>query len=185
MMKITVRTLYKNLLALYPRSFRERFAESMEQTFNDLCNEQKRTDRSLFVFALEMFIETGIGIVKEHMLRIGQENKMKTISKDIGSAAIISFIIVLPLAILEALNNSVTRENAFGLMLLFGLMWLLPTAFIVIFISMLRSVRAGNTLMAKPMILLFRVASLVLIATVWGWGLIDQLPCFLGVPNCD
>lgn len=110
---------------------------------------------------------------------------MKTITKDLGLGAIISFIIVLPLAILEALNNSVTRENASGLVLLFGVMWLLPTAFVVIFIPMLRSVRAGNTLMAKPMSLLFRVASLVLIATVWGWGLIDQLPCFLGVPNCD
>ena len=110
---------------------------------------------------------------------------MKTITKDLGSAAIISFIIVLPLAILEALNNSVTRENAFGLILLFGVLWLLPTAFIVILRSIMRSVRAGNTLMAKPIILLFRVASLVLIATVWGWGLFDQLPCFLGVPNCD
>ena len=112
-------------------------------------------------------------------------NKMKTITKDLGSAAIISFIIVLPLAILEALNNSVTRENASGLVLLFGVLWLLPAAFIVIFIPMLRSVRAGDTLKAKPVILLLRVASLVLIATVWGWGLIDQLPCFIGVPNCD
>lgn len=185
MTRITVRKLYKNLLALYPRSFRERFAESMEQTFNDLCNDQKRRDRSLFIFALGMFIETGIGIVKEHMVRISERNKMKTITKDLGSAAIISLIIVLPFAILEALNNGVTRENASGLILLFGVLWLLPTAFIVIFIPMLRSVRAGNTLMARPITLLFRVASLVLIATVWGWGFIDQLPCFLGIPNCD
>ena len=185
MTRITVRTLYKNLLALYPRSFRERFAESMEQTFNDLCNEQKRRDRSLFVFALGMFIETSIGMLKEHTLRIDQENKMKTISKDLAWAAMISFLMVLPLAILEALNNSVTKENASGLVLLFGVLWLLPTAFIVILRPLMRSVRAGNTLLAKPIILLFRVASLVLIATVWGWGLIDQLPCFLGVPNCD
>ena len=110
---------------------------------------------------------------------------MKAITKDLGIAAIISFIIVLPLAILEVLNNGVTTENAFGLVLLFGVLWLLPTAFLVIFIPMLRSVRAGNMLMAKPIILAFRVASLALIATVWAWGLIDQLPCFLGVPNCD
>ncbi len=132
-----------------------------------------------------MFIETGRGIVEEHLLRISEGNKMKTITKDLGLAAVISFILVLPLAILEALNNGVTRENAFGLILLFGVMWLLPTAFIVILRSIMRSVRAGNTLMAKPVNLFFSVASLVLIATVWGWGLIDQLPCFLGVPNCD
>jgi hypothetical protein len=108
---------------------------------------------------------------------------MKTITKDLGIAAIISFIIVLPLAILEGVNNTITRENVSGLILLFGVMWLLPTAFIVILMSMMR--KAGNTHMSKPMILLLRVASLVLIATVWVWGIIDQLPCFLGVPNCD
>ena len=43
---------------------------------------------------------------------------MKTITQDFASAAIISFIIVLPFAILEALNNGVTRENAFCLILL-------------------------------------------------------------------
>ncbi len=145
----------------------------------------RKRNRSLFVFALGMFIETGIGIVKEHMLRISQGNKMKTVTKDLGSAAIISFILVLPLAILEALNNSITRENASGLILLFGVMWLLPTVFIVLLRSIIRTVRAGATLMAKPIFLLFKVVSLVLIATVWGWGLIDQLPCFLGVPNCD
>jgi hypothetical protein len=38
----TVRALYKKLLGLYPRAFRERLGESMEQTFNDLCNERKQ-----------------------------------------------------------------------------------------------------------------------------------------------
>ena len=35
----TVPALYKKLLGLYPRGFRERLGESMQQTFNDLCNE--------------------------------------------------------------------------------------------------------------------------------------------------
>ena len=38
----TAHTLYKKLLALYPRGFRERLGESMEQTFNDLYNEKSR-----------------------------------------------------------------------------------------------------------------------------------------------
>ena len=110
---------------------------------------------------------------------------MKTITKDLGLAAIISFVLVLPLAILEVVNNTVTTENVSGLILLFGVMWLLPTAFIVILMSIMRSKKAGNPLVSKPITLLLRVASLVLIASVWVWGLIDQLPCFLGVPNCD
>jgi hypothetical protein len=39
--------------------------------------------------------------------------------------------------------------------------------------------------MANPINLLLRVAFLALIAWMWGGILIDQMPCFLGVPNCD
>ena len=46
----TVRTLYKKLLTLYPRWFHEQLGESMEQTFNDLCNEKRQTKQGLFGF---------------------------------------------------------------------------------------------------------------------------------------
>ena len=110
---------------------------------------------------------------------------MRTITKDFTSAAIISFVLLLPLAILEFLNSSVPKDTASDRILLFGILWLLPTVFIVILKPMLRSERAGKSLMAKPVTLVLRVASLVLIATLWGWGFMDQLPCFLGIPNCD
>ncbi|MFN2510600.1 MAG: hypothetical protein ABR568_04060 [Pyrinomonadaceae bacterium] len=182
----TVRTLYKKLLGFYPPAFRERLGESMEQTFNDLCNERNRRKRQrLFSFVLWMFVETAIGIIKEQLFLMKQGDTMKTITKDLGSAALISFIIVLPFAILEALNNTITRQNAFGLILLFGILWILPTAFIVLLAPIVRTVRAGNSIMVNPFKLLFRVAFMALIATIWGWGFIDQLPCFLGVPNCD
>ncbi len=100
-------------------------------------------------------------------------------------AALISFILVLPFAILESLFNSVNRQNAFGLIVLFGLLWLLSMAFIVILAPIVRTLRAGNNIMAHPTNLLFRVAFLALIAIIWAGILIDQLPCFLGVPNCD
>jgi len=100
-------------------------------------------------------------------------------------AALISLILVLPFAILEGLNNTVTKQNAPGLILLFGLLWLLPTAFIVILMPIVGTVRAGNSIWATPAKLLLRFAFLTLLATIWGWGFTDQLPCFLGVPNCD
>ncbi len=108
-----------------------------------------------------------------------------TTPTQLGSAALISLILVLPFAILEAVNNTITRQNAPGLIVLFGLLWLLPTAFIVILAPLARTVRAGNSLLANPIALLVRVAFLALIAMMWGGVLIDQLPCFLGVPNCD
>ena len=92
---------------------------------------------------------------------------------------------MLPFAILEALNNTITRQNAFGLILLFGVLWLLPMAFILILMPVVRTVRAGQSVMANPIALLFKVALLVFIAWFWGSLFIDQLPCFLGVPNCD
>lgn len=110
---------------------------------------------------------------------------MKTIIGDLRSASIISLILVLPFAVLEALNNTMTEQNALGLMLLFGVLWLLPTAFILILMPMVRARRAGDSIVGKPISLLFRVGFLALIATIWGWGFIDQLPCFFGVPNCD
>jgi hypothetical protein len=113
------------------------------------------------------------------------EHTIKSIASNFRSAALISFILVLPFAILELLFHSVTRQNAPGLILLFGLLWLLPTGFIFIIVPMVRTVRAGNSIKGNPMSLLIRVAFLAIFAMMWGGILIDQLPCFLGVPNCD
>jgi len=92
---------------------------------------------------------------------------------------------VLPFAILESLFNTVNKQNALGLIVLFGLLWLSSMAFIVILAPIVRTALSGNNIMASPINLLFRVALLAFIAMVWGGILIDQLPCFLGVPNCD
>ena len=101
------------------------------------------------------------------------------------SSALISFILVLPFAILESLNNTLTKQNAPGLILLFGMLWLLPMAFIVILVPIVRTVQAGQSVMMNPINLLFRVVFLALIAMIWGSLIIDQIPCFMGVPNCD
>jgi hypothetical protein len=69
------RAWYAMLLRLYPRSFRERFGEGMAQTFHDLCQERKGARRGLFGFALRIFCETLVGIVKEnttHMPQLGK-----------------------------------------------------------------------------------------------------------------
>ena len=45
------RNWYAKLLRLYPKPFRERFGEGMEQTFNDLCQKRKEAGEGLFVRA--------------------------------------------------------------------------------------------------------------------------------------
>ena len=108
---------------------------------------------------------------------------MKATARDLRSAALCSFILVLPLAILESVNTTLTRQNAPGVIVLFGLLWLLPAAFLVVLIPIVRNVRTGNV--ANPLKLLFGVAVLLMVAWMWGGLVSDQMPCFLGNPNCD
>jgi uncharacterized membrane protein len=113
------------------------------------------------------------------------EGRAHTVGASLKSAALVSFVLVLPFAVLESLNNTITRQNAPGLAVLFGLLWLLPAAFIIILMPVVRAVRAGQSLAANPFNLALRVASLALIASMWAGILFDQMPCFMGVPNCD
>ena len=69
------RTWYAMLLRLYPRPFRERFGEGMAQTFRDLCRDHRDTKRELFGFALWIFFETLVGIVRENITRMNQTAK--------------------------------------------------------------------------------------------------------------
>jgi hypothetical protein len=66
------RAWYTMLLRLYPQRFRERFGEEMAQMFRDLCREHRDTRRGLFGFALWIFSETLMGIVRENIIRMSQ-----------------------------------------------------------------------------------------------------------------
>ena len=72
----TVHALYKKLLALYPREFKERMGESMQQTFHDLYQE-RHIEGGWFRFMLWTFVETTVGIIKEYILLIKQGDHMK------------------------------------------------------------------------------------------------------------
>lgn len=102
---------------------------------------------------------------------------------NLKTPAIVSFVLVLPFMILELVNRRGFHEG-FPIVL-FGLMWLLPLAFILILMPILRSLPARNGIMPSPLSLLPRVVLMILIAWLWVVLLLDQMPCFLGVPNCD
>lgn len=63
------RTCYAWLLRLYPQPFRERFGESMEQTFADSCRERPATGVGLYRFVIWVFAETFAAIIREHVAR--------------------------------------------------------------------------------------------------------------------
>jgi len=108
---------------------------------------------------------------------------MKNILTSLRSPALISLLLVLPFVILELVNRRNFNEDfPFPL---FIFMWLLPVLFILTLMPIVRSVRAGNSITANPIIFLIRVAVLSFLLWMWFAIVIDQMPCFLGVPNCD
>lgn len=145
----TVRTLYKKLLTLYPRDFREELGESMEQTFKDLYMEQKRqADRAWFGPVLWIFIETTIGIFRERLMLISEGDVMQNILTNLRSPAIISLILVVPFVIMELVNRRDFNEG-FPFMLFFVL-WLNLFAISLILLPIVRGRRTGNHDMANP-----------------------------------
>lgn len=107
--------------------------------------------------------------------------------KDFGVAVIAGVLITFPFMVMELVNRQSFREagrESFALSV-FVLLWILTFLFTIILIPIARTVRAGNNLLSKPVIFLLQVVLLAGIA----WNLVrlvmDQLPCFLGVPLCD
>ncbi len=133
----TVWALYKQLLHLYPREFRERLAESMEQTFQDLWNEKRQTQKGLFGFVLWTFIETAMGVVREHLLLISPGDIMQATLKTLGSSALISFLLILPFMIMEVVNRRNYNED-FPITVFLAL-WMNLSAISLILLPIVRS----------------------------------------------
>jgi hypothetical protein len=111
------RRWYRTLLRLHPRAHRERFAESMEQTFHDLCRERAATGKGLLGFAMWLFLETSTGIIKENARSIMTHNK-NIVRIAIGTG----LILMIPLIAMQVSDewNWGPLDFVFAGILLFG-----------------------------------------------------------------
>jgi len=111
------RSWYATLLRLYPKPYRERFGEPMEQTFNDLLRERAEEEKGLFGFALWMFVETFAGLIRENITVIIMQNK-----SIIRIALATAFILLLPLLAMQLTDEVVWDLADFAVagVLLFG-----------------------------------------------------------------
>ena len=193
--------LYKKLLAIYPRGFREQLGESMQQTFNDLYKEQQ-TERRLFGFMFWMFVETGVGIFKEHLLLITEGNSMKSIISNPTSAAITSFILSMPLGLtfvalmfdieplVKPLNNLFTIKgqsgdiNTLGRIVIYGGLLLLPVAFAINLQSMLKREGLEGKRRFHAINLIVGAIILLLLIFTWGGLILEEIYCLRGI-RCD
>jgi hypothetical protein len=108
-------------------------------------------------------------------------------STTFGAAALMSLILVVPFVVLELWynTNSPTPQYSRFPTELFGILWFLGTVFLLTVAPVVRTVRAGDSILVHSITLLFRLVFVALVGYMWVGIIIDQLPCFLGVPNCD
>ena len=86
---------------------------------------------------------------------------------------VLGFASMLPFLALEVRNQPGEMP-----LFLFGTLWFLGAAFTALLMPVLRD-------RPRPAAVLVRVSLSILVACVWARILMDQMPCFLGVPNCD
>lgn len=116
-------------------------------------------------------------------MRITQWQSLRGTAGSLQWPAIISLLVVLPFIILELINMNTLRHGfPFAL---FAFMWLLSFSFILVLRPIPRQLRTENRSMADHLTLITRVGLLIFISWVWISLTVDQMPCFLGVPNCD
>ena len=108
---------------------------------------------------------------------------VKNILSNFKIPAIISLILVIPFMVMEFVNRRQFNEGyPFAL---FFVLWILPFLFILIVMLLARDAKAGVDILARPISLGVKVASMLLIALLWFSLVADQMPCFMGVPMCD
>ena len=192
-------TFYKRLISLYPRGFREQFGESMQQTFKDLYQEH-RVEGGYFYFILWTFFETTIGIIKEYNLLFQQEVAMKNIILNPKSAALTSSILSLPLGVtylifatdMELLIKPYRAlftvngydVNMLGRIVLIGGLLLLPIAFVINLLPILKKDGLEQKRILRPINLIVGIVILLLIIMTWGGLVFESMYCLQGI-RCD
>ena len=198
-----IHVLYRKLLTLYPKAYRERFLESMQQTFNDLYREWKQDGRrGLFLSALRIFTETSVGILREHVLSVRGKTTMKNILSNPTLAALASLILALPLGLtfvafmfdihplVKLLNGLFTipdqpgEINMLGRIVVFGGLLLLPVALALNLSPLLNKAGSGEPRILYRINLLVGALILLLILFTWGGLLIEKIYCLQGI-RCD
>jgi hypothetical protein len=139
----TVSRLYRRLLNLYPRAFRDRLGESIQQTFDDLYNERQRQPKmGVFSFVLWMFLDTVVAILRERLQLMAKGEIMHITFKNIASSALMGFLLILPLMTMQFVNRRSLNEE-FPFMLFFG-MWLGLFAISLNLLPIVLAWRTGN-----------------------------------------
>jgi hypothetical protein len=126
----------------------------------------------------------------------------KTVFTNPTSAAIISFLLALPFLTLLSLgvlhvepplgpfepllkNPDPDQHNVIGTLIVLGAFLLAVAACVIARAPIVRTLQTGGSLFAHPINLTFAVGILSFITMLVVGLIVDQFPCWIGVPNCD
>ena len=99
----------------------------------------------------------------------------------LASAAVVSTVLTLPLLVLQLLNGG--DDGGDFPTALFAALWVLPFSFMLLAGRL--AVVGGPSPWRRHSRRFVTAACLLCIASLWVAIVLDQIPCFLGVPNCD
>ena len=103
---------------------------------------------------------------------------------DLALSATFGLALLIPFAVLEFVNTDGFATVGFPVSLFFSL-WLLSFSFLMGVTGFIRQIRSGVAFASAPLSTVFRAAFMIAIAFMWYSVVSDQMPCFMGVPNCD
>jgi hypothetical protein len=112
---------------------------------------------------------------------------MTSCSPPAGRTAVVACgggaLMVMPFIGLESASAGVSALRTIDAAMLFGMLWTLAAMTLFVGIRLILSFKAERS---RPQpVLLLQVIVLVLAAVGWLGIIGDQMPCFLGEPNCD
>src|SRR5687767_14643912 len=103
---------------------------------------------------------------------------MNSRASNVGKiAAAVGSALLAPFIIMELVYAQTSYSN-FPIPL-FGVLWLLTAVFTAVLIRMVRTLKAGNGGTFRYAGLVLGAVALVIVASMWGSIVIDQMPCFL------
>ena len=125
--------------------------------------------------------------------------RRNTILTNPGSAAIIGFLLALPFLTIIALlllniqppfarsfnNPAPDQPDVIGTLIVLGAFVLAVAGCIIARVPIVRTLQAGGSLFAHPINLVLALVTLSFITMLVVGVVVDQFPCWIGIPNCD
>jgi hypothetical protein len=196
--------LYELLLKLYPKRFREQFGDEMKVVFAEslLDVREQAGSKGMVAFWTKMLVDLVKSVIREQLAE-REEGVSMSSSKFISpnTAAVLGFLLLAPGALLISmlmLNIEPTvltrllppvpedQPQVANSLIALTLIVILPAVGLTLNLVQLRRIRrSGGTVLEHPMNLALALACFALIATLAIGLIIDQWPCWQGVPNCD